>query len=439
MINKEKTHFDISFFLVLLCISLIVAFAQNIVFYSIYAAVLLGVIYHKAKFSFFTALSFILVFSLYQTMIQSLTRNARGMIKNAIVRIPLYENEHGLCTISFLMTLVFFILFTDLIKNELKLYQVNIRMTNLTAILLIFTSIVLTILMFPSFPDFKLHLAIRRSQSLLGNYGWVLTALVLAGLTVDMAYKMKWLWGCYALIAFWIFGHAERVECLGFIIYLVLKIINRRELTTGKKNINDNLSLGNKHTFWKKTVIFSGLFVVFLLLIVLGIYRDVDSGNRTKFTLVGIINNLLVQATAGDVIYVFDCAVDMWKKGNLVHGITYIDWILNMIPGASAEYQVAYYIKNWYFTMGGALFFTEPMMNFGMIGVFTSNIIFCFFYSFIVKKQTMLRAMIFMPMVIEIFRTTWYGRNGWQLTSFIEIPLIYLGITLVTNKFEVTI
>lgn len=410
---------------------------DSIVVYFVYSVILLGLIYYSARYSFFTAISFILVFSLLQTLVQAATGNAHGMINNARIKVPLYEGIHGLCTISFLLTLLFFILFTNLVENEKAVLQTEIVMTNFTAFFLIAAAVVIVIMMFPSIPDFKLHLAIRRSQGLMRNYGWVLTALILAGLTIDTSWRKKWIWGGYAFIVLWIFGHAERAECLGFVIYIVLKTLNKKDFSEVNNLVNQNkestVSVG------KRIVVFGGLFGLFALLIAIGLYREGSRVNNTDFTFVNIIHKLLVQATAGDVIYVFDCATDMWKKGHLVYGITYIDWLLNLIPGGSSKYQAAHYIKRWYFTMGGALFFTEPMMNFGMIGVLISNVLFCLAYFWVTKKSTILRAMIFMPMVIEIFRTAWYGRNGWELAVFVEIPIIYIGMKYVTNHFMITI
>ncbi len=439
MLKKDKLYQDWCVFLVLLGISVIVVLQNSIILYCVHSSVLLGIICLKARYSFFSAISFILVFSLFQTLVQSLTGNARGMIYNAIRRIPLYEGIHGLCTISFLLTLLFFILFTNLITNEKNIYQTEIIMTNATALIFIIVAVTIIILMFPSFPDFKLHIATRRSQGILNNYGWVLTALILAGLTVDMAWKMKYLWLSYFFIAFWIFGHAERVECLGFIIYIVLKILNKKEKVSSTTNYGEQSHQGIINGIGKKIFLFGGLFALFALLIVLGVYRDASRTSRVDYSISNVLRNLFVQATAGDVIYVFDCAVDMWKRGNLLKGVTYLDWILNFLPGSSPQYQAARYIKKWYFTMGGALFFTEPMMNFGIIGVLVTNIIFCLFYSFVLKKKSLFRAMVFVPMVIEIFRTAWYGRNGWQLASFIEVPLIYLGMKLVTNRIRFSI
>lgn len=443
MSNKEGLKTKILGFVFLIVICVILFYLDNIIAYMLCSSVFFIMIFVKAKYSFFSAISFILVFSLFQTMIQALTGRAYGMIQNSKAGIPLYEGIHGICTVSFLAIELLFVYLTSMIENEKALYRTEIRLSNFTAIILILASVAIIILMFPSFPDFQLHLEKRRTQGVMKNYGWVLTALVLAGITVDKSRTMKKLWIGYLFLFFWIFGHSERVEGLGFVIYLALKLLNRNTIddSTERNNIGESkiytaksraqLSLG------KRISLLTIIFVLLVFLVWLGLYRDSFRTGLSDYSLTNIMKKLFVQSTAGDVVYVFDCAVHMWKRGDLLYGKTYLSWILNLIPGAGNELNASAYIRNYYFTMGGALFFTEPMMNFGIIGVFVTNIIFFLWYSFVVKKKTMLRAMIFMPMIIEIFRTAWYGRNGWELASFVEIPLLYLGITLITNRIVV--
>lgn len=444
MPKKETLKTSILGFVILSLLCVLLFYLDSIVVYMICSIILFVGIFRKAKYSFFSAISFILVFSLFQTMVQALTGRAYGMIQNSKAGIPLYEGIHGICTVSFLAVELFFIYSTSMIENEKAIFRTEISLSNFTAILFIVASITIIILMFPSFPDFQLHLENRRTQGVMKNYGWVLTALVLAGITVDKAKTMKKLWIGYFFILFWIFGHSERVEGLGFVIYIALKILNnnaQKETITDNKCVDD-IDTGmhrynNSSGIWKRIGIIGIVFILLVFLVWLGLYRDSFRTGISDYSLTNILRKLFVQSTAGDVVYVFDCAVHMWKSGNLLHGKTYLAWLLNLIPGAGNELNASEYIRNYYFTMGGALFFTEPMMNFGLIGVFVTNVVFFLWYSFVIKKQTMLRAMIFMPMIIEIFRTAWYGRNGWELASLVEIPLLYIAITLVTNRITI--
>jgi hypothetical protein len=349
------------------------------------------------------------------------------MIENAVNGVPLYEDVHMVCTISFLITLYFFVLFTDLIKNELKLYKNKIELSYFACLFLIIAACVLIVLVFPTIPTFTLSQ--RRTQGLSSIYGFAFVVLLLSALTFDMSFEYKFLWFFYVFIAFWFLGHGERVELLGWISYLALKILNRDDLKykyRNKRNIvKEKL---------KKYRLFIFAFVFLIICVLIGEYRD--SGTY-KFSFTDLMRKLFVQATAGDVVYVFDCAVDMWKNGNLLHGITYLDYLFQLIPNGPTTYNISEFMYKNYFEMGGGLFFTEPMANFGLIGVFITNITFCVWYYFATKKSTMLRCMFWIPMVIEVFRTCWYGRDGWILGSFVEVPLLYILCRYFLNKVSI--
>ncbi len=403
---------------------------DNITLYLSFSIILLAYIIFQARFSFFSELAFILVFTLFQTWIQELTGQASGMIQNANFNVPLYATEHSICTVTFLLTLLFFVLFTNLIANEKKIYMTKITLKLHIAIIFLCISVLLIVMTFPSVPTFRIDSLTRRTQGISTTYGWVMVALLLAATTYDMSNEHKWFWIFYGFIIFWTIGHAERVEILGFVSYMLLKSFNRN---SGINREHPKLSLGQKI---KKFGILVVVFAFLLFLIWIGLYR-IKQGNDS-YSLGNILRKLFVQGTAGDVIYVFDCAVDMWKHGNLTHGITYFNYLYELIPGVSGLYDAASYIKNFYFTVGGGLFFTEPMMNFGMIGVLVTNVTFCLFYSWVVRKANMFRAMFWIPFIIEIFRTAWYGRNGWELAAFIEVPMLYFAIKYVLNKTVIT-
>lgn len=397
---------------------------NNISFYMVEAILLFIYIFWRARISFFVELSFILVFSLFQTWVQATTGNAYGMIENNQAGTPLYESEHAICTMVFLLTLIFFIEFTMLIENEKKLYSNTLQIDLYIGVIFMIVSIILVIMLFPSVPTFRVIPGMRRTQGISATYGWIVVALLLASLTYDLSYKYKWFWIGYIFIIFWVLGHGERVEILGFISYIMLKSFN-------KNNMEEQLTKAERFKRILKIIgVVFGIAIFLLFLVWLGLYREKGG----TYSLTYLIRKLFVQATAGDVVYVFDCAVDMWKNNNLTHGITYLDYFLQLIPSGPNQYSVGTYIKNFYYTVGGALFFTEPMMNFGMFGVIITNITFCLFYYWVSRKANAFRLMFWIPFVIEIFRTAWYGRAGWVLSAFVEVPLLYLGLHLLSER-----
>lgn len=408
-------------FLILFITNILLLILGNPILLLISSLALLILIICKSKVSYFSELSFILWFSYLQGILHKVVGVTGSTLAWAGVTMPFYFNELSIASISFLLTMLWFVWFTGLICNEKRLYLYNNRITYQTAVLLQIISVILVILVFPSIPTFKMDTALRRTQGLSGLYGFLLIALILASLTIDQSFKHKKMNLIYLFIVFWVFGHAERVEVLGFLSYYAIKTLNYYDFGNVRRAIARR----------RKSTIFFGGIVVIILAAWIGMTR---MSGITHVSLGLILYNLLVQPTCGDIVYVFNCATDLWKNGNAVHGLTYIDYLLQLIPGSPDTYSSAVTIMKYYTTMGGGLFYTEPMMNFGIIGVILFNIEFCAIMLFILKKVNRYRTFFWIPIVIEVFRTCWYGRAGWILAGFIEVPLLYIIIFSILQK-----
>ena len=293
------------------------------------------------------------------------------------------------------------------------------------SLILIVISIILIILVFPSFPTFRVASeSVRRTQGFSSLYGLVLLSLLLSGITVDQGLHHNWLLLGYLFLVFWSFGHGERIEVMGFLIYYALKYFNQP------------IDIKNKKRVLRRRVLMISIVSGFVLIfgIWLGLVRE---GRVSSVNFSEILFNLLQQGTAGDVVYVFNCATDLWKNGNALHGLTYIDYLLRLIPGGADTFSAAVVIQDFYLTMGGGLFYAEPMMNFGIIGVIIMNLEFFLVMKLILFKVTKFRAYFWIPIVIEIFRTAWYGRGAWLLACFVEIPIIYFMMKLIKNNSKI--
>ena len=402
-------------FLIIFITNILLLILGNPILLLISSLALLILIICKSKVSYFSELSFILWFSYLQGILHKVVGVTGSTLAWAGVTMPFYFNELSIASVSFLLTMLWFVWFTGLISNEKRLYLYNNRITYQTAVLLQITSVILVILVFPSIPTFKMDIALRRTQGLSGLYGFLLIALILASLTIDQSFKHKKMNLIYLFIVVWVFGHAERVEVLGFLSYYAIKTLNHYDF----ENVRRTIARAHKRK------IFFGGVAVLLLAMWIGMTRMSDISH---VNLGLILYNLVVQPTCGDVVYVFNCATDLWKNGNAVHGLTYIDYLLQLFPGSTSAYSPAVVIMKYYTTMGGGLFYTEPMMNFGILGVVFFNIEFCVVMNFILKKSNRYRTFFWIPIVIEVFRTCWYGRSGWILAAFIEVPLLYIII-----------
>lgn len=402
-----------------------VLFFQSPILLFSYAVLLFILIMATAKISFFSELSFILTFSYMQGVIHQINGIEGSTLAWAGEEMPFYFAELSMATISFLLTMLWFVWFTPLIKHERQIYLKGSGIRLGTGILFIVIAFMLLLLVFPSLPTVSFGEATRaRNESLSGLYGLVLTALLLCSLTIDLSFKYKPFVAAYFLVCFWIMGHGERVEVLGFLSYYGLKLIHYYDFGNLKKSIA-------RHR--KKSLYIGGIIILFLAMWV-GMAR---SGYYNSISLGMLLYNLIVQPTCGDIVYVFNCAADMWHTGNGTYGYTYLQYLTELIPGATDQFSPAVILLDRYKTMGGGLFFTEPMMNFGIIGVIVFNIEFCIVMNIILKKSSNYRAWFWIPITIEIFRIAWYGRAGWILCAFVEVPLLFLATRLVLNKIRI--
>lgn len=422
MLHSKQIKQDWIVFLILLFVGCIVCIVKVPFITFAFTTLLFLAILRRAKYSFFSIFAFIMLFSYMQVLIYKETGITSGMLIRVGRSIPFYFDEMSVMFVSFFLSELYFVWFTKIIEKEMCLYRIGHELSAHSAYFLMAIAVLLVILLFPSMPTFKMDIAIRRTQGISGIYGFMLLSLCLAALTIDTSYKHKPLVLGYIFIVFWVFGHAERIEALGFLVYYFIKILNRYSIHD-KKNITAGI---------KKIAIFAIAGGIGMI----GTWIGLTRLSNNQVTLLDILNKLMIQGTCSDVLYVLDCAIDMWKHNNLLHGYTYLDYILQLIPMATQKYQVGYVIHDYYFTIGGAFFFTEPMMNFGMVGTLISNIEFFAVMRLLLDRTSKLKTFVWIPIVIEIFRTTWYGRSGWILSSFVEMPLLYLGVRYVLERLR---
>lgn len=419
--NEKNRKSKIIAFLALLFISVIALLLHSTYLEFIISIVLLILIICNAKFSFFSELSFILWFSYLQGFLREIIGSISGSTLAFVgITMPYYYNDLAISIISFLLTVLFFCWFTKIIQREKRYYITDCNLNRITAIVFIICALLLIILVFPSMPTLT-YASGSRARNENVSYGLVMIALVLLGICLDSCKNHKWFYGVYLFAIIWIFGHGERVELLGLLSYIALRYLNRIDYSSIKNSIK-------KH---KKRLVYTGVILAVIFAAIVGFKRN-DSGST--ITIKYFLTNLFIQGTAGDTVYDFNCSADMWHTGEGLYGITYIDYLLQLIPGASTSYTPAEILFKEYNTMGGSLFFGEAMMNFGIVGVIIFNVIFMAFFNSFLNSTKHIKGWMWIPVVIEVFRICWYGIDGWILAAFIEVPILYFCSRLVIGK-----
>ena len=389
----------------------------------LYAALLFVLIAFKAKLSFFTELSFILFFSYMQGVIQKEVGSISGStLAWAGVKMPFYFGDLTIATCSFLLTTFWFVNFTPLLEREKAVYRTKTNLGKFTSILFAVSALFMILMVFPSLPTLSFSEGSRARNDAI-PYGLVLLSLVLLGIVFDSVKKQKWLITIYVFVVFWIFGHGERVEVLGFLSFLALKYMRELDLSQVKESLIRN----------KKRL----LYGTGALFVVLAMWIGLKRGGATNISWIDVLMNLIIQPTCGDVVYCFNCAADLWHTGNGLWGYTYTDYLLQLIPGSTSAFSAAEILLKLRNTMGGALFYSEAMMNFGIIGVILSNVEFFIVMNLILKYRRGINEWIWIPITIEVFRIAWYGRSGWILVGFVELPLLYTATKCFFNKVRI--
>lgn len=395
--------------------SVIVGMAGNKTFLLWELCLLFFVILYKAKFSFFSAFSFILLFSYLQEHIAALNQNLAGGMLYAGLGVPVYIIELYICTSFFFVMEYIFFSFSKILGNEKKMYTTKIVLSKRIAYLFAVSAFGLIILSYPTLPTLSGTLA--RNEGVIQSSRFVQVAMLLLAITFDSAKKEKMLYVIWVISLVWILFHGDRVIVFGFLIYCAFKYLNTQSGLSNK--------VKNKIVEHKK-IIFVG--IAGLLVAALGIRLQLSrSGYSTaNLNLSTVFRNILVQGTACDVVYVFNCATDMWKHGNLLNGYTFLQYIVCWIPFLPNPYYPAAVIMKYYTTLGGGLFFAEPMMNVGLIGTCVFSFLFLMFLNIVLNKPSNYKCFFWIPFILTIFRMTWYlGLDSWVTMSIYITPILY--------------
>lgn len=160
---------------------------------------------------------------------------------------------------------------------------------------------------------------------------------------------------------------------------------------------------------------------------------EVRAGNEQNLTFADIIRKSLVQNTASDIGYVFNVSIDFWKNNTLLKGESYTTYIIKLIPFLDSEVRVGKILNDTYGTPGGEFILSEPLMNFGIIGIIIFQIVEFGIYTMILSKQNKYRFVLYAFLIATTFRTTWYGWIYIEKAIVYFIPIIYFATKVLDN------
>ncbi len=261
-------------------------------------------------------------------------------------------------------------------------------------------AMLMCIIAFPQMPFFFSDSS--RFEALLPGHAWNHFVIVLLIAIYPNLRSSNLVKATYIFSAVWFLSHYERVDILGLIV-LVMFLYLRRE------SINKNWS-----SFIKILIV---AIVVFVVMSFLGDTRTGTSGLQLST----IFKKILSQNTACDVGYGYHASIDYMHNYPLLYGKTYLRYLVEAIPTLNADtLNPNIILGKYYWLPGGSFILSEPIINFGLIGVIILPNIYMFLVNTLIRKKSNYRYMAYLFLIATSFRYLWYGIN------FIETGMLWI-------------
>ena len=152
---------------------------------------------------------------------------------------------------------------------------------------------------------------------------------------------------------------------------------------------------------------------------------EARANNTNDITLSKVLRKVLVQNTAADVAYVYNSSIDYYMSNNLLLGKSYQEYLIETIPLLDSDIRIDKMLAENYNAPGGQFILSEPLMNFGILGIVVFAIMEMFIYYKILSKNNRYRFFLYCFLILTVFRTTWYGLVYIEKAIIYFIPIIY--------------
>ena len=382
------------------------------------------IIVKRAKVSFFSIFTVLICYSFLQEFIADISRLlAAGMLRSGI-EAPVYFNELYICVQLYMIALLLVFSTTKILQNEKKIYVLDTSMSLVGGWIAVTLALMMIFLSYPSLP--RLSASLSRHDGFIDSARYGPIAFFILGTTYDTIKKNKSIVIGWIIAIFWVLFHGERVVVFGLLIYVALKYLN---------NPKFDARTTLKAIFSKQ---YLKVYIAVLLFAVLGVY--------IQWSRVGVQNSeplwhkLLCQGTCCDVVYVCNCAIDYIKGNSLFYGRTLIWYLIDLIPGTGAitnPMNAGVIISQQYFTVGGGLYFCEPIINFGIIGVLPYTIVVLLIFNKITEFSYKHLPYFWIPITMNVFRMVWYaGLGGWTTSAIYFAPVMYFIIRNINGRMR---
>lgn len=309
----------------------------------------------------------------------------------------IYMFDIAFALLIFNIILVGWAYLSRFLYDENKVLTCDIPISKVTARILAGLAIIMS---FIAFPNLGFGFADTRFQALLPGHFWNHFSVVFLIFATAKIKESRFVKLCLIIVTVWFLSHGERVDMIGLYSYLLIKYCVIKKYHFNVKSI---------------VKLFLPCTLAFLLLIYIGGVREGYTFSADK-----LISSVFSQGTASDIGHVFNGTIDYVKKNGLLYGKTFITYIQGMFPFLNQPFRAGAIIADYYKTAGGEFFLTEPMLNYGYLGIIVLVNLYIGFIYKINKKNTKYGRIVSWFLTATAFRYLWYG------LTYIQTALVYL-------------
>ncbi|MCX8074604.1 MAG: hypothetical protein N2749_03355 [Clostridia bacterium] len=399
---------------IVLAVTYIISSEPNIVFLANVITMIFTIII--SKISFFSIKSIVLNYLLFSCYFQYNIGESYGILE--ISSLPLNYLQINYIILIYNVLCYIWLASTNILKKEEEFLISKNLISLKSAYFCSIIAIVCAIIAFPGIPFSREYIS-NRFIALLPGTAWNHLSIVATLFAIGKLKDSKFVKFSVVFVIFWFLSHFERVDIIGLTVLLFILLVITKKLEIKPIKL------------MKYGVV---ALVIFIVMIYIGDMRN----NVTEFKISDISKKVLVQSTAADIGHVFNVATNYYNNESLLLGETYVTYIVEIIPFLSSNHEISTVIYNYYPTPGGSYILSEPLINFGIIGVVIFQTFEFFIYKLILSKNSQYRRYVYFFLIISVFRTTWYGLLYIEKAMIYFIPIMYFICNFIDRKEKIT-
>lgn len=260
-----------------------------------------------------------------------------------------------------------------------------------------------------AFPRLSLTVsATQRFSMLLPGHAWNQLAIVALLFNLPYLNKKISVKVTYLFVILWFLLNGERADITGLVLGIALYSLWKYKTVIQKQSKSKKILL---------------IPMVILFIFILNYIASIR--NQDHITFAQSIANILVTPTTSDVSYIFNTVIDYFQKYSILNGTIFKTTLFSIIPFYDNN-SLANLLSAIYPYPGGEPWLAQPLLDWGMVGLFISPFIDYLFFRFWILKDNSFFKIEYIALLCLIPRAVWYGMSYTFTTLIFFVPLMYL-------------